>query len=236
MDKFLKWRAEKKRICEINAEGWDGYDWNENQPKWPLTRILKVIFYTIAALVWAIILFRIFTSGNNEYEKMILLNDRAAEIYPTQSTEVLRIHSATDKQEDGSVLIYYPVYLPETDNLQLTARVNTRTRPAGDGEVGYQFVLKETSEGETKYYPLSYYAVDKTFQYRFYRLCFEGVEWKENGTYTFFLFNEDYSPQTGEHPYPASKAEFNFVIRNSETYCNITSIDEDIIRILDEMK
>lgn len=236
MNKFSKWRAEKKRIREINAEGWDGYDWNENQPKWPLTRILKVGFNTIAVIIWAIILLRIFTSGNNEYEKMILLNDSAAQIYPTQSAEVIRIHSATDEQEDGSVLIYYPVYLPEADNFQLTARVNTRTRPAGDGEIGYQFVLKETADGETKYYPLSYYAMEKTFQYRFYRLCFESVEWKENGTYTFLLFGEDFVPQTGEHPYSPSKAEFTFVVRNSDTYCNTTSPDEDIFRKESEMK
>ena len=80
MDKFSKWRAEKKRIREINAEGWDGYDWDENQPKWPLTRILKVGFNTIAVIIWAIILIRIFTSGNDKYEKMILLNDSAAQI------------------------------------------------------------------------------------------------------------------------------------------------------------
>ncbi len=236
MNKFLKWRAEKKRIREINAEGWDGYDWNENQPKWPLTRILKVAFNTIAVLIWAIILIRIFTSGNNEYEKMILLNDAASQIYPVEISEVLRIHSATDKQEDGSVLVYYPVYLSEVDTLQFTARVNTRTRPAGDSETGYQFILKETADGETKYYPLSYYAMEKTFQYRFYRLCYEGVEWKEKGTYTFLLFDENYVPQTEDHPYPASKAEFSFLLRDLDTYCNTTTPDEDVFREVSEMK
>lgn len=236
MNKFSKWRAEKKRIREINAEGLDGYDWDENQPKWPLTRILKVVFNTIAIIVWAVVLLRIFTSGNSEYEKMILLNDAAAAVYPTETAEILRIHSATDEQEDGSVLIYYPAYLSETDNLQFTARVNTRTRPAGKGEVGYTFILRETADGETSYYTLSYYAMEKTFQYRFYRLCYEGVEWKENGTYTFLVFDEDFVPEEGEQPYPASKAGFTFTIRSADTYCNVTTPNEDLFYKTSEMK
>ena len=173
MNKISRYFAEKKRIREINAEGWDGYDWDENQPKWPLTRILKVVFNTLAVLIWAIILIRIFTSGNSKYEEMILLNGAASEIYPKQTTQIMQIHSATDSQEDGSVLIYYPTYLSECQNLQFTARVNTRSRPAGKGEVGYTFILRE-SEGDTvTNYTLSYYAVDQSFQYRFYRLCFE---------------------------------------------------------------
>lgn len=236
MNRFSKWLAEKKRLREINAEGIDGYDWDENQPKWPLTRIFKVVFNTLAVLVWAIILIRIFTSGNDEYEKMILLNDAAAATYPTEVSQVLRIHSATDEQEDGSVLIYYPTYLAEAKNLQFTARVNTRTRPAGDGEVGYTFILRETADGKTSYHSLSYHVMDKSFQYRFYRLCFEGVEWKENASYTFLVFDEDYVPQTGEHPYPASKAGFTFVIRSADTYCNLTTPDPEIFYKLSEME
>ena len=67
--------ARKKKY---ETEGIDGYDWNEAQPKWPITRIMNTAFGIISVIVWILILTRIFASGNSEYEKMILLNEKAA--------------------------------------------------------------------------------------------------------------------------------------------------------------
>ena len=220
--KMLEKRQRAKQIKLMNEEGLDGFDWHEKQSKWPLHRIVDVSFAVISVFVWAIILFRIFTSGNGDYEKMILLNDKAAEVYPLAQNEVLRIHSSTAQQEDGSVLVYYPVYLEETDNMQFTARVRRRALPPGKGETGYTFVLRESgAEGDT-YHTLSYYSREKNWFYTYFRLCFEGVEFKEDHVYTFLVFDGGYTPESEDAPYPVTDSRFRFTIYNSETYCNKT--------------
>lgn len=220
--KILEKRQRAKQIKLMNEEGLDGFDWHEKQAKWPLHRIVEVSFAVISVFVWAIILFRIFTSCNGEYEKMILLNDKAAEIYPLTQNEVMRIHSSTDQQEDGSVLVYYPVYLEETDNMQFTARIRRRALPPNAGETGYTFILRESgAEGDT-YHPLSYYSGEKNWFYTFFRLCFEGVEFHEDHVYTFLVFEGGYTPESVDQPYPLTASRFHFTIYNSETYCNHT--------------
>ncbi len=230
MHKFsIKLAAKKSKYDE---EGLDGYDWYEGQTKWPLTRIIKVVFCTISVLVWAVILFRIYSSSNGEFEKMILLNDRAAPIYYETHTPVVRINSSTENQEDNAALTYYPIYLPETENLQFTVRINRNHLPPGKGETGYTFILRAVSGEETTYYPLSYYEKEKTFQYTFFRLCFEGVKWDDKGVYTFLLFQGDYEALQGDQPYPVTDSKYHFVIKNSETYCRETTPKQDVFRLL----
>ncbi len=200
------------------TEGVDGYDWNEAQPKWPITRIMNTVFGIISVIVWILILTRIFASGNSEYEKMILLNDKASAVYPGEVREVLRINSAIDKDVDGGVIIQYPVYLEEVDNLQLTARVNRRTIRPGSGKTGYTFVLRESGGEESRFYTVSYYSTEKQFQYTFFRICFEGIELDQNKVYTLFVYQGDFAPADGK--YSADEAEFRFTVLNSDTYCN----------------
>lgn len=206
------------RRKKYETEGVDGYDWNEAQPKWPITRIMNTVFGIISVIVWILILTRIFASGNSEYEKMILLNDKASAVYPGEVREVLRINSAIDKDVDGGVIIQYPVYLEEVDNLQLTARVNRRTIRPGSGKTGYTFVLRESGGEESRFYTVSYYSVEKQFQYTFFRICFEGIELDQNKVYTLFVYQGDFAPADGK--YPADEAEFSFTVLNSDTYCN----------------
>ncbi len=228
---IIQKRKRRAEIKRINEEGHDGYDWYEGQTKWPVTRIVEVSFAVISVLVWAIILFRIFTSGNAEYEKMILLNDKAAEIYPNQVSQVMRIHSSTEDQEDGSVLVYYPVYLEEVDNLQFTARVRRRAFPPGEGETGYTFVLRESGNEGTTFYPLSYYAMEKNISYTFFRLCFEGVEWKEDCVYTFLVFDGGYESADSEDPYPVTASRFRFTVYNTSTYTNQITPKKSIYQV-----
>ncbi|MBE6712792.1 MAG: hypothetical protein E7580_04645 [Ruminococcaceae bacterium] len=208
----------KERKKKYVTEGIDGYDWDESQPKWPITRIMNTAFCIISIIVWVLILTRIFASGNSEYEKMILLNDKAAAVYPEKTQQVLRINSANKKDASGGVLVHYPVYLEEVENLQLTVRINHRTLKPGSGKLGYTFVIRESSGEEVRFYPLSYHSIEKQFQYRFYRLCFEGVKLDPEKVYTLLLYRGDVKPTDGA--YPAEKADFRFTVLNSETYCN----------------
>lgn len=229
MQKFsIKLAAKKSKYDE---EGLDGYDWYEGQTRWPMTRIIKVVFCTISVLVWILILFRIFSSSNAEFEKMILLNDRAAEIYLDTKEQVLRINSSTEDSESDSVLLYYPVYLPETENLQFTARINRNNLPPAEGETGYTFILRATFGEETRYYPLSYYEKDRRFQYTFFRLCFEGVEWQEDASYTFLLYSGIHEAKEGDTPYSVNDAKYHFVIKNSETYCREITPSKDTYQV-----
>ena len=227
LQKFRENAKREARIRKMNEEGHDGYDWYEGQTRWPVTRIVEVAFGVISLVIWAIILFRIFTSGNGEFEKMILLNEKADAVYPLAQNEVMRIHSETSDQEDGSVLIYYPVYLEEVENLQFTARVRRKALPPGKGETGYTFILRETGEEGTVYHKLSYFAQERNLFYTFFRLCFEGITWEEDSVYTFLVYEGGYEPADGE-TYPPSESKFSFVIANSDTYCNITVPKADV--------
>ncbi len=215
MKKFFIGLGERKKKYE--TEGVDGYDWNEAQPRWPITRIMNTAFAIISLIVWVFILSRIFASGNSEYEKMILLNEKASAIYPEECQQVLRINSAVEEDAKGGVIVQYPVYLKEAENLQLTARVNRRLIKPGSGEMGYTFVLRESGGGNC-FYTVSYYSAKKQFQYAFYRLCFEGIKLDTDKVYTLLVYQGEFSPEDGN--FPANKADFHFVVLNSDTYCN----------------
>ncbi len=220
----------RKKKNPYHAEGIDGYDWDEAQPKWPLSRILEVGLGVGSVIVWVIILFRIFSSGNGDFENMILLNKEAAKYYPEPNEQVLRIHSDIDENAEGDVIISYPVYLPEADNLQLTARVNGRTLPAGKGEMGYTFVLRESDGKESTCYELSYHKEKKQLQYYFFRLCFEKVEFDEDKTYTLLVYKGSYEPKGGE--YSSAKADFTFVVYHSETYTKTITPKDSVYEVL----
>ncbi len=206
------------RRKKYETEGVDGYDWNEAQPKWPITRIMNTAFGIISVIVWVLILTRIFASGNSEYEKMILLNDKAAATYPEECREVLRINSATDENAEGGVIVQYPIYLEQAENLQLTARVNRRTIKPGSGKMGYTFILRESGGEESRFYTVSYHNSEKKFNYTFFRICFEGVKLDTDKVYTLLVYSGEFTPQDGI--YPADKADFRFTVLNSDTYCN----------------
>lgn len=220
--KKMEARFKRSHKSDVNAEGYDGYDWHEKQPKWPVTRIVDVAFAVISILVWTIILLRIFSGGNADFEKMILLNEKAADVYPLAQREVVRLHPSTAGQEDGAVMIYYPVYLDEVKNLQFTARVRRRALPPGKGETGYTFILRESTAEKNVYHELSYHTMEKNISYTFFRLCFEGVELEEDSVCTFLVFEGGYAPKDGEDPYPVTDSKFRFTVCNSDTYRNRT--------------
>ena len=233
---MLEKRQRAKHAKWVNEEGLDGFDWYEGQPKWPLTRIVDVAFAVIAVFVWAVILFRIFSSQNAEFEKMILLNENARQFYTAEESEVLRIHSSTADQEDGSVLVYYPVYLEEADNFQFTARVRRKAIPPGKGETGYTFILRESGSEGDRYFNLSYFCQERNFSYTYFRLCFEGVELKEDCVYTFLVFDGGYEPTDESSPYPVTESRFHFTLYNSDTYTNKTAPKTDVFKDLEEMQ
>ncbi len=222
---------------KFDEEGLDGYDWYEGQPKWPLSRILKVVLCSISVFVWILLLLRLFMGSNREFEKnLVLLNARAEEIYPNQISEVLRINSETD-DESTSVMIRNTLYLQAVDNLQCTVRVNTRNLPPSSDDLGYTFVLRITKGGETRFVPVSYYAKDGGFGYLFYRLCFDEVGFTDDSVITFLMFPEDFVPLTGEElSYPAGKAKFVFTVYNSDTYCDSVRIPKSDFKTVEEMQ
>lgn len=203
---------------KYETEGIDGFDWNEAQPKWPVTRIMNTAFGIISVIVWVLILARIFASGNSEYEKMILLNERAAALYPGEYRQVLRINSSTEQDADGRVIVQYPVYLEQAENLQMTARINRRTLKPGGGKTEYTFILRESSGEENHFYTVSYQCSKKQFQYVFYRICFEGVKLDPSKVYTLFVYAGRATSDDGV--YSAGEADFRFTVLNSDTYCN----------------
>lgn len=223
MKKFSIWPKKKPE-----EEGLDGYDWNEAQPKWPLSRVMNTTLVVGSVIVWVLILFRIFSSGNADFEKMILLDENAARIYPEKTAEVLRIHPSTSAEDGEEVMLYYPIYLEKADNFQLTARINRRKLPPKGNSPGYTFVLRETDGKNSKYYPLSYFESEKRFQYEFFRLCFNEVCFSEEKGYTLFVYAGSYLPEGGE--YSPAEADFSFTVFHSDTYANTITPNEDVFQ------
>lgn len=216
----------KSKREDVNAEGIDGFDWDETQPKWPLTRILKLVLVSISVLVWVLILFRIFAAQDHRFEKMVLLDEEAQAQY-SQTSEALRIYPETGSEETGEVAIFYPVYLEKTENLQFTARINRRTLPKGKSDLGYTFILRETLDNDTRYYFLSYSKKDSRFQYDFFRLAFEGIYLRENAVYTFLVFSDEYEADLfSDYNVSADQALYSFVLRSKDTYCKMISLSD----------
>lgn len=209
----------------VNDEGIDGYDWDESQPKWPLTRIVSTSFGVISVIVWVLILFRIFASSGSSFEETVLLNDKAAKYYPDETRQVLRIHSDTDDDGENGVIVSFPVYLEKANNFQLTARVNRRVFSPEKGEKGYTFVLRESGEDGSRYIDLSYSDSMKKFNYTFYRLCFEDVEFRDDFSYTLLMYRGEVSSENGE--YTPSKADFRFTVYTPDTYTKNIICKED---------
>ena len=207
-----------KKKSNVNAEGLDGYDWDESQPKWPLSRLLKVSLTVISVVVWILVLWRIFSGTNADFEHLILLDAKAAQQYPAADSSVVRMYSENSGDEDAEApLVDYPVYLDSAENFQLTLRINRRTFPEAKGEAEYRFVLRRAAEEGTFYHALSYSTAENSFQYRFYRLCFNGVPWEEGSVYTLLVFAGDFEGEE-ENPYPASEAYFTYTVKNADTY------------------
>ena len=210
----------------VNDEGIDGYDWDESQPKWPLSRIVSTSFGVISVIVWILILFRIFATSGTSFEERILLNDQAAAFYPSETRQVLRIHSDTGEDAENGVVVSFSTYLEKADNFQLTARVNRRVFAPGKGEMGYTFVLRESGEDGTRFIPLSYSDSLKKFNYTFFRLCFEGVDFHKDSSYTLLMYRGEYLPENGE--YTPSKADFRFPVYTPETYTKNIICKKDV--------
>ena len=217
--------SQHSRKSHVNDEGIDGFDWNEAQPKWPAVRILNTTLGVLSIIVWIILLFRLFASGNAKFEKMILLDDNAQKSYPAEE-QVLRIHSNTDEEGKSGLVVYYPVYLEKAENFQLTAKINRRVLKPGKGDLGYTFILRESGGEETKFYPLSYENSQRKFNYTFFRLCFNGVKLDQKKVYTLLVYCGEKDAESGE--YSAKDADFSFTLLNSDTYCNMITPDKDV--------
>ena len=210
----------------VNDEGIDGFDWDENQPKWPAVRILNTTLGVISVIVWIVLLFRLFVFSPGGFDEMILLDEKAAEIYPKEESQVLRIHSNTDEDGKSGLVVRYPVYLEEAQNFQLTAQVNRRVLKPGKEGTDYTFILRESGGEETKFYPVSYSDFQKKWNYTFYRLCFDGVNLDEMKVYTLLVYSGQEEGKDGV--FEAKDADFTFTVYNSDTYCNTITPDEDI--------
>lgn len=224
MKKFSLFQRTRK--SHVNDEGIDGYDWDEAQPKWPAVRILNTTLGVISVIVWIVLLFRLFVFNPGDFDEMILLDEKAAEIYPEKTSQVLRIHSNTDEEGKSGLVVRYPVYLEEAENFQFTAQINRRVLKPGKGKVDYTFILRESGGEETRFYTVSYEDSQKKLNYTSFRLGFNGVTLDQNKVYTLLVFCGEEKGKDGV--YEGKNADFTFTLLNSDTYCNTITPNEDV--------
>ncbi len=207
-------------------DGIDGFDWHENQPRWPLVRIMNTALTIISIIVWVVLLSRLFVFNSGKFDNMILLDEKAAGIYPEKTSQILRIHSNTEEDGKSGLVVLYPVYLEEAENLQLTAQINRRVLKPGEGDTPYTFILRESDGTKSSFYPLSFSKTQKKMNYTFYRIGFNGVELDQNKVYTLLVYCGKVEGKESE--YSAKDADFTFTILNSETYCNTITPEKDV--------
>ncbi len=208
----------------IEEEGLDGYDYYEGQPKWPLRRVIKTILYGISAVVYAILLIRIATSCNSAYQNMILLNDKAAELYYYgNGGTVLRVDFATEENEEGSVIPQGAVYLADCENFQLTLKIRKKHLPPSSEGCGYDLELRGLFGEETKVFPVSYEIFEDRFGYRYVRAAFEGVELDSAEELVIRLY------QKGDSTQPL----FSYQVYTGDTYCKKITPGKSEYQLLD---
>ena len=187
-----------------------GYD---PEKKWPASRILKYCFYGICFLVYALLMIRIIAACDAGMGKTILLNEKAAALYP--GGEVIRVDFPTDEIEEGSVFPQYAVYLKDAKIFQLTLKIRkSRFEPYTDG-CGYRVELRGLFGEETETFPLSDYTVQDRFGYRYLRVSFDGVDMDAADELVIVVYDS-----TG-------KAALSHQVYSPEIYCKSITPNED---------
>lgn len=179
----------------------DIYSKDYNMPK---TRTGKCLRWTVGLITLALyitLMCRLFVSCNSELFETVILdrelaNDYAESIlalkFPVLDPEnrvkltsdgfsaepfiIYEYSPTTTMDKDGRVQSRYATYISNTNDFQVSVKLNNKYYSVGDNFDKYYFELEHITGGHTINHSVNFYASDEGKNYSFYRLNFNNVK------------------------------------------------------------
>ncbi len=159
---------------------------------WIIKQIFRYTFWGICALVWGIILFRIFTSTDARLLKEMYFSDDAVIIAQKLGDDftVYSVQTASTMNEDGTIQIRNNYYAEDAKEFEIGLRYRMK-RFTGEKDKSLPFTVKLTDKNGKEYQVCNVEFTSKN-DYGFARVSFGGVE-IDKTTNQYFFDDGDFS-------------------------------------------
>ena len=169
-------------------------------------RIIKYFFFFIIIAINAIMLWRIFFSGDPSEIKPLVANEKLVSVYNEKGNDlVLKTQKQKALAESGRFSVTDCVFIPEADQIQITVRYNNSTlrRLAEDFELStapekkdelFDITVVKTTDltpendednlkrenlKEERFYPAGEPKTAYTSLYTYKKFIFDNIEWED---------------------------------------------------------
>lgn len=169
-------------------------------------RIIKYFFFFIIIAINAIMLWRIFFSGDPSEIKPLVANEKLVSVYNEKGNDlVLKTQKQKALAESGRFSVTDCVFIPEADQIQITVRYNNSTlrRLAEDFELStapekkdelFDITVVKTTDltpendednlkrenlKEERFYPTGKPKTAYTSLYTYKKFIFDNIEWED---------------------------------------------------------
>ncbi len=162
---------------------------------WTIKQIFRYTFWGVCALVWGIILFRIFTSTDARLFKQMYFSDDAAVIAQKLDDDftVYALQTASTMNEDGTIQVRNNFYAEDAKEFEVGIRYRMKHFTGKkDTELPFTVVLKDNKGNE---YDVCNVEFTTKNDYGFARVSFQGVE-IDKTTNQYFFDDGDFSHET----------------------------------------
>ena len=162
---------------------------------WTIKQIFRYTFWGVCALVWGIILFRIFTSTDARLFKQMYFSDDAAVIAQKLDDDftVYALQTASTMNEDGTIQVRNNFYAEDANEFEVGIRYRMKHFTGKkDTELPFTVELKDNKGNE---YDVCNVEFTTKNDYGFARVSFQGVE-IDKTTNQYFFDDGDFSHET----------------------------------------
>ncbi len=162
---------------------------------WTIKQIFRYTFWGVCALVWGIILFRIFTSTDARLFKQMYFSDDAAVIAQKLGDDftVYSLQTASTMNEDGTIQVRNNFYAEDAKEFEVGIRYRMKHFTGKkDTELPFTVVLKDNKGNE---YDVCNVEFTTKNDYGFARVSFQGVD-IDKTTNQYFFDDGDFSHET----------------------------------------
>lgn len=169
-------------------------------------KIIKYSFYFVIIAINAIMLWRIFFSGDPSEIKPLIANEKLVSVYNEKGNDlVLKTQKQKALAESGRFSVTDCVFIPEADQIQITVRYNNSTlrRLAEDFELStvpekkdelFDITVVKTTDltpendednlkrenlKEERFYPTGKSKTAYTSLYTYKKFIFDNIEWED---------------------------------------------------------
>ena len=173
----------------MEHEELEEFSFQTEKGKWNASRVFKILFWSVAVLIYAVLMVRIISACSSSGDNPILITEKTSALYP--GGEVIRVDFFTDELENGSALPQSAVYLSDAECFQLTVKIRKKALPPREEGCGYRVELTALYGEEETVFPLSHFHFRDRFGYRYLRCAFDGVDLKNAKELVIRLYDAD---------------------------------------------